>query len=407
MKKRYILMGIVLASLGLAACSSKESAEKVDSKQVELITEVVDKGEVGSSIIITYPEEMESKSLTTSDFSVFAGTKSRNIEAVYTSEKNKDVTPSEKGRYVVIELNPNDTNAGTLSFDMEKFVNTRTNLSYSVAQTKTISSTKGTKYETTKPLSIKTVQTPILESFKAATFTDNEKVMKYRLFSPAEGDGKKPLIIFLHGSGKRGDDNELQLLGTDGPQTFTTPSFQAQTKSYMLAPQVPFDEAREGWFSKGQTLVLKKLIDQVIADHDDIDSNRIYLTGVSNGATGTFKMLTENPDFFAAAMPIAGYMYHEGAEFIQVGSARYLAPNKEDAAKLKQIPIWAFQAEDDPVNSVQGSLQAVKAIQDAGGKKVQMTEYPSGLVAPNPHASWEKAYNNSQALIWLMQYQKS
>ncbi|WP_088809531.1 MULTISPECIES: prolyl oligopeptidase family serine peptidase [unclassified Listeria] len=407
MKKRwYSLAFLVFASLSLAACSStEEAAKKIDAKKVELVTEVVDKGEVGSAVILTYPEEINGNKLATSDFSVFAGAKSRTIQAVYTSEEQTAGTPSEKGKYVVLELNPNDANASTLVFDIEKFINTRANLTYTVAQTDEIESAKGTKYAATDALKISEIKTPILDAFKASTFEDGKNKMQYRLFSPEVGENsseKKPLVVYLHGSGERGEDNEMQLLGTDGPQTFSGMSFQQTTPSYVLAPQVPWDEAREGWFGKGQTEQVKKLIDKVVSENDDIDTSRIYISGVSNGATGTWKMLTENPNFFAAAMPIAGYMYHEGSEFIQVGSARYLAPDKADAAKIKDIPIWTFQAEDDPVNSVQGSLQAVKAIQDAGGKKVQMTEYPSGLVAPNPHASWEKAYNDSQALTWLV-----
>ncbi len=407
MKKRwYSLLFLVFASLSLAACSSnEEAAKKMNEKNVELITEVVDKGEVGSAVIITYPEEITGNKLATADFSVFAGTKSRRIQTVYTSEDKTTGTPSEKGKYVVLELDPNDAHASTLMFDMEKFINTRANLKYTIMQNNEIESTKGTKFAATDALKISKVKTPILETFKAETFQDGENKMQYRLFSPEakeNGSEKTPLIVYLHGSGERGDDNEMQLLGTDGPQTFAGVQFQQTTPSYVLAPQVPWDEAREGWFGEGETEQVKKLIDKVISENDDIDTSRIYISGVSNGATGTWKMLTENPNFFAAAMPIAGYMYHEGSEFIQVGSARYLAPDKADAAKIKDIPIWTFQAEDDPVNSFQGSLQAVKAVQEAGGKKIQMTAYPSSLVAPNPHASWEKAYNNSQALIWLV-----
>ncbi|WP_099224431.1 PHB depolymerase family esterase [Listeria costaricensis] len=414
MKKKISLVALLLVvSMVFAACSSSgsdsSSGEKLSAKDTTLVTDVIDKGEVGSAVILTYPEAVKGSDLSPSDFAVFAGAKSRNIQAVYTSEKKAVGTPAEKGKYVVLELNPSDANASTLVFDVEKFINSRANMSYTVKQTATVKSDKGTEYAPTASMAVKDTVTPILDQFKGDTFKDGDNKMAYRLYSPtteSSDSAKKPLIIYLHGSGERGDDNEMQLLGTDGPATFAGKSFQTTTPSYVLAPQVPWDKERNGWFNEGQTQMVKKLIDKVVSEHSDIDTSRIYISGVSNGATGTWKMLVENPDFFAAALPISGYMYDANAEFVQDGTARYLAPNKEDAAKIKDIPIWAFQAEDDPVNSVQGSLQAVQAVKDAGGTKIQMTEYPSGLVTPNPHAAWEKAYNNSQALTWLVSNHK-
>lgn len=403
MKKKWaIIISILTLSIIATACSnSNETTTKLTSKDVALVTQVIDKGEVGAAVILTFDHAITGADLNTSNFSIFAGNKSRTIKALYTSDKAVVGAPTSKGKFVVAELDPTDSNASTLTFDIEKFVNTRSNLKYTVKQNQDIKAADNIAYSATSALAIKNISSPDLDTFKKETFQDANITMTYRLFEPAKSSTKKPLILFLHGSGERGDDNSLQLLGTDGPATFASQTFQSTTPSYVLAPQVAWDEARNGWFADGRTQTVKKLIDNLLTQYSDIDSTRIYITGVSNGATGTWKMLTENPDFFAAAAPIAGYMYNKNTEFTLDGTARYLKPAPTDATKIKNIPIWAFQAEDDPVNSVNGSLEAVKAIQNAGGSKIKMTEYPAGLVAPNPHASWEKAYNSAQLLNWI------
>ncbi|MBF2532942.1 prolyl oligopeptidase family serine peptidase [Listeria seeligeri] len=400
MKKLILSLLLMVTAVFAVGCSSSDSGEKIASKNTTLVTQVIDKGEVGSAIIIDYKGSVTGNELSNTDFSVFAGDKSRGIKAVYASKDATVGTPAAKGNYVVIELNPADDNASTLSFDVEKFNNERANLTYTVKQNSDIKA-GGKDYVETSALKVENVVSPILDEFKAGELKDGSTTMPYRMYSPKASKDKKPLIVFLHGSGERGDDNELQLLGNDGPATFAGAAFQSTTPSYVLAPQVEWDEARNGWFTEGKTETVKKLIDQVITENDDIDTSRIYLTGVSNGATGVWKMLTENPDFYAAAAPIAGYMYDKDAEFVVNGTSRYLEPNPADAAKIKDIPIWAYQAEDDQVNSVEGTKSAVKAIQDAGGEKVQMTIYPAGLVTPSPHASWEKAYNDSRLLTWM------
>ncbi|MBC1613399.1 prolyl oligopeptidase family serine peptidase [Listeria welshimeri] len=401
MKKKlsFSLLLMILAVFAVG-CSNSDSGEKITSKNTTLVTQVIDKGEVGSAIIIDYKGAVTGKELSNADFSVFAGDKSRGIKAVYTSKEATVGTPAAKGNYVVVELNPTDDNASTLNFNIEKFINERANVKYTVKQNSDIK--VGDKdFNKTTALKVENVVSPTLDTFKANEFVDGSTKMPYRMYSPKASKDKKPLIIYLHGSGERGNDNELQLLGTDGPATFAAATFQSTTPSYVLAPQVEWDEARNGWFTEGKTQTVKKLIDQVIKENKDIDSSRIYLTGVSNGATGAWKILTENPDFFAAAAPIAGYMYDKDAEFTVTGTSRYLKAKPADAAKIKNVPIWAYQAEDDQVNSVEGTKSAVKAIQDAGGTKVQMTIYPAGLVAPSPHASWEKAYNDTRLLTWM------
>ncbi|KGL37958.1 peptidase [Listeria booriae] len=406
MKKIALLVMTALLLLVVGGCSGdNDNTITVAGKDITLVTQVVDKGEVGVAIIIAYDEEIVSNELNASDISVFVGNKSRTIKTIYTSEKAEVGKPTDKGKYVVAELNAADENASTLTFDIEKFVNTRSNLDYTVKQNNPISTSNDKEYAPTKALPIDTISSPDVDAFEKVIFKDGSKEMPYRLYTPESEDSaatKKPLVIYLHGSGERGTDNMLQLLGTDGPVTFSNLSVQATTPSYVLAPQIPWDTERNGWFADEHTKTVKKIVDDLMKEHTDIDVSRIYITGVSNGGTGTWKMLAEYPNLFAAAVPIAGYMYDKDASFVMDGTARYMEPNKASASKMRNIPIWTFQAEDDPVNSIKGSLEAVQAIKDSGGKMVKITEYPAGLVAPNPHVSWEKAYNSTQMMSWLM-----
>lgn len=72
--------------------------------------------------------------------------------------------------------------------------------------------------------------------------------------------------------------------------------------SVMLVPQCP--ERNLGW--GGLARNVKKMIDFIVRT-EGIDPDRINLFGGSMGGTGTWKMLSSYPSFFAAAMPCADY----------------------------------------------------------------------------------------------------
>jgi len=213
--------------------------------------------------------------------------------------------------------------------------------------------------------------------------------LPYRLILPEEADGPRPLLIFLHGAGERGDDNERQLIWGKALMLQAAQEFGA----VVLAPQCPKEQkwTVEDWAEPGVTFagepsdpmrLTQALIDELIAKHN-IDSDRLYLVGLSMGGYGTWEAVSRWPKRFAAAAPICG-----GAD------TGY-------ADQLTDLPLWVFHGENDPVVQVQYSRDIVQAIRDAGGDP-KYTEYP-GV----GHNSWTPAFAEPELLPWLMSHSRA
>jgi predicted peptidase len=125
---------------------------------------------------------------------------------------------------------------------------------------------------------------------------------------------------------------------------------------------------------------LIRLIDHVI-QHLNVDSTRVYVTGLSMGGYGTWRLVAAHPERFAAAMPICG-----GGQ------------PKTMAASLRRVPIWAFHGECDHVVPLCKSQEMVDAVRRSGGD-VRLTVYPDV-----EHNSWTVTYNNPDVYEWLLSH---
>ncbi|MFS0778281.1 chitobiase/beta-hexosaminidase C-terminal domain-containing protein [Neobacillus sp. 3P2-tot-E-2] len=235
---------------------------------------------------------------------------------------------------------------------------------------------------------------------KFLSFTYEE--MPYRLYVPENYDPSKsyPLVLFLHGGGERGTDNEKQILGNDGAVIWAAPENQVKHQAFVLAPQAR--NVHEGGFGitrdSNNMISLSRVFEfspdlekaydilQKVRSEYNIDSTRLYSTGLSQGGFGTFNINLKYPDLFAAMVPIAG------------------GGNPSEAHKLVNKPIWAFHAVDDVVIPVSYSRNIISAIQNAGGNPIY-TEYPAEL--GYNHGSWVPAYENKEMIEWVFKQVKS
>lgn len=203
----------------------------------------------------------------------------------------------------------------------------------------------------------------------AQEFTQEVTVKtKYLLFLPkgyAESDQKFPLLLFLHGAGESGDD--LEKVKVHGPPKIvdSKPDFPF----IVVSPQSP----GRGWRPE----VLNGLLDEIIAKHR-VDTDRVYLTGLSMGGYGVWALAAARPDRFAAIVPICG------------------GGNPDDAAKLKDLPTWVFHGAKDDAVPLSRSEEMVAALKAAGGKP-EFTVYPDA-----GHDSWTETYNNEALYNWLL-----
>jgi poly(3-hydroxybutyrate) depolymerase len=200
--------------------------------------------------------------------------------------------------------------------------------------------------------------------------------LPFRYFVPpgtAPGE-TYPLILFLHGSGERGSDNEAQLNNSaNGAMQLLDDANLALQPVFMVAPQCPAD----GWWSGATLATAIGLVEQIAADHP-IDMERIYITGLSMGGMGTWSAVTSQPMRFAAAVPMSG----NGAT----------AP----AATVDHVPFWFFHAVNDGTVGVEGSDNLVTALRNAGASTIY-TRYDLG-----GHGIWSIAYRHPLLFRWLI-----
>jgi predicted peptidase len=198
--------------------------------------------------------------------------------------------------------------------------------------------------------------------------------LPYLLWLPADYKKEKektyPLMIFLHGSGERGDS--LELVKRNGPPSFLDNSTDFQFIT--VSPQCPVGK-------RWNTEDLQVLLEQILAKYR-IDHDRIYLTGLSMGGFGTWAWACAYPDQFAAIAPVCG------------------GGDQQFAKYLKNLPVWAFHGEADSVVPVKRTIEMVQAVNSAGGS-AKMTIY-RGV----GHNSWENAYNDPELYKWLLQHTK-
>lgn len=186
---------------------------------------------------------------------------------------------------------------------------------------------------------------------------------------------KYPLLLFLHGSGEKGNDNKMQL--KHDPTKLAPVGIFEKNPMIVVAPQCPVDQM---W--SGQTLesVIKMVKD--FQKELPVDPQRIYITGLSMGGYGTWGALALEPRLFAAAIPICG------------------GGDPKSVHKFDKVPIWAFHNDGDPTVNVDGSRSMVTALKKSGGDP-RYTEYHS-----TQHDAWTRTYKDPALWEWLLAQKK-
>jgi predicted peptidase len=218
--------------------------------------------------------------------------------------------------------------------------------------------------------------------------------MPYRLFRP-EAAGKVPLVLYLHGSGGLGDDNLKQLgLGNIfGTRVWLLPENQKRFPCYVVVPQTDRGWTRYDFsqqpakelpgFGDGARLALE-IVDRLCHEfthestHDSaIDQRRIYVTGQSMGGAGTWNVIANRPQLFAAAVICCGSI------------------STEDGTESIDTSLWNFHGDFDKTVPVSVSRDRMAARRKAGGQPLY-TEY-----AGVDHNVWEWAFTEPELVNWV------
>lgn len=237
------------------------------------------------------------------------------------------------------------------------------------------------------------------QEYESEIFKYQNDTLPYRILLPKDFDPKEsyPLLLILHGSGERGNDNVSQLF--HGSYLFQSKEFRTQYPSIVVFPQCPkdsywanvlrdYEKPLDQKYSYSKVLpenpqleIVEALMEH-IGQQYKIDPSRRYVGGLSMGGMGTFELVSRNPDYFAAAFPICGGGHPNWAPLLQ------------------KTPLWIFHGEKDDVVSVKFSVAMFDALK-AIGAPVKLTFYPEVL-----HESWHNAFADPALMEWLFSNQK-
>lgn len=234
--------------------------------------------------------------------------------------------------------------------------------------------------------------------FKKESFANGIDTLKYRILYPENFDASKkyPIVLFLHGRGESGNDNEKQL--THGAKLFLTTNFRNNFPSIVVFPQcaensywanVKIEEVSNKRFftfikggkpTKAMNLLVK--FTNQFLKKNFVDQNKIYVGGLSMGGMGTLEILRRKPNTFAAAFSICG------------------GDHIANAKKYQNIPLWLFHGGLDDVVSPQFSYSVYNTLKNLG-KEPKFTIY-----LKDNHNSWDSAFAEPTLFTWLFSQTK-
>ena len=243
-------------------------------------------------------------------------------------------------------------------------------------------------------VSFNTILNAQTEAFTAESYFKDNDTLNYRLLLPKDftKDKQYPVVLFLHGAGERGNDNQKQL--AHGSKLFLSQTARDSFPAIVIFPQCPKNDY---WANaevdrttypltitfpfdlpptNALTLVMQLMEDMTQKPY--VNKDQIYVGGLSMGGMGTFEILYRKPDLFAAAFAICG-------------------GGNPNTAKLfaKKVPMSIYHGAKDDVVKPQLSLAMVNAILEAGGTP-NFTLY-----AKDNHNSWDSTFAETELLSWL------
>ncbi|SFZ94318.1 Phospholipase/Carboxylesterase [Flaviramulus basaltis] len=236
--------------------------------------------------------------------------------------------------------------------------------------------------------------------FSYELYLNDNDTLQYRMLLPKNFSEEKqyPVVLFLHGAGERGSNNESQLV--NGSKLFLNDMNRGAFPAIVIFPQCP----KEGYWSNAEldrntkpisfnypvkeepTKSLNLVMDLMdnYLEKPFINKEKIYVGGLSMGGMGTFEILSRKPDMFAAAFAICG------------------GGNPESVMEYaNKTDLWVFHGANDDIVDPQLSVSMVSAYLKAGGKP-NFTLY-----ANDNHNSWDSALAEPELLTWLFSKSKN
>ena len=388
MKERFykrILSVFLVLTLALSMVPITAIANSPDDSEeltFDVICETFDYWQDVTKVIVDLGANVDASAVDNDTFSVSAINYDSNsgeevyngprpVTNAYVSDENGNAV--DNGRYVTLELTHgvyqtddyNDTSRHSIDGAATGYYPTNAkfysfDMNYTVIQEKEIEGIDGIQTYVQDE-----IKDDLLDQFALDTFTDtNDTSVNYAFYTPdnAEDGNKHPLMIWFHGMGEGGTALDGIQLYANRAAAFADTEFQdIMNGAYFLAPQSP-----DRWPDKGFSGVSKytdtifQLIEKLIAENPSIDTDRIYIGGLSMGGYMAWNMIRADKDYFAGA----------------IMSAAAFCPTEEEAQLLKDVPMWIVCSSEDAVCTPQNYTEkSYNMMVAAGATNIHFTMY--------------------------------
>ncbi len=473
MRKTFSILATVLAvtvviasaAIGQSTNSAATGGSSVMPRHVKSATavgEVFGDGEKISAAIIEYDRDINQSKLSPAAFSVVG----RTITKVYANNAPAKATRGSNGKYVIIELSPDDKDASLYvggpgagrgpggaggpggTAGPGATANTQANgsgaarpatgmgmgmsakkkpLQVTVAQVGDVITTTGEKYPAdATPFDSNRGVNLIVDDFKQLEFKDPATglTLTYNLFTPKNYDKNKsyPLVLFMHDASVHGAETSRTLTQGLGAVIWASPSEQAKHAAFVLAPQFPSGVSTEGAVGEATADTVVHLVNSVVSQYS-IDKNRMYTTGQSFGCMLSLAIMIKYPDLFAASMLVAGQRDAQATSvlarnkmwiIVAEGDTRAFPGMNDSAAVWEKQGAKISKATWNARASDAEFAADVKKMM-AEGNNIKYAAFLKGTVFPpgkegsgNEHmATWPVAYRVEGVRDWLFAQSKS
>lgn len=240
---------------------------------------------------------------------------------------------------------------------------------------------------------------PSLNAFQKKVMVEEDDTLGYRILYPENMSREKtyPMVLFLHGAGERGNDNEKQL--THGAGLFVDGKGRSRLDVIAVFPQCPPDvmwthrekeQHDDGkwkfWFSvpdnPPRTAGMVNSLVEKLVESEKANPDSLYVMGLSMGGIGALEFLYRWPEKYAAAISVCG------------------GHDPDLVSEYCHIPVWFFHGGKDNVVPPQYSRQVYDAMKECN-PDVRYTLYPE-----TNHNSWDPAFNEPGLFAWLLRFSK-
>lgn len=391
-------------------------SETMDLQSARAVIQGFEWGPAVSKIIVDCGQEAEAVDAGTLKVTTSAGGEwsERQVLSAYLCDSQGNAVSEESSSYIAAELSVDSVTSLPFQVDFENYFQISwadygVRLEVNPRMEWTVGGTaygEGSAWEYTFAEEDRILPDSAAFETDAFTYEPQDIVLKRAWYAPEGTDGQEPLLIWLHEGGEGGDDIQYALLGTEATalareeiQSYFVSEESAgawvlliQTPTYWMDETGQRQENRYLHGGKQESYYTEALfaaISDFVETHPEIDQNRIYLGGASNGGYMTLNLMFEHGDYFAAYFPVC---------------ESYLNGNISDemVSGAADKNIWFVQAENDTIVDPRiAALPLYYRLAAAGADNIHFSLFPEVTGTDDPegeyigHYSWVYVFNDA------------